>query len=111
MTEPFSCGIGGGGFMVIRTPNGQVTTIDSREGRPTGCSPTFFENGAALPFNEARWSGLPRGRARHRRGLGGAPSRYGTCRSARRCAPAIDVAREASWSTRPSSTRPRPNVD
>src|SRR4051812_11169816 len=31
VTEPFSCGIGGGGFMVIRKPGGGVTTIDSRE--------------------------------------------------------------------------------
>src|SRR5205809_899133 len=31
VTEPFSCGIGGGGFMVIRTASGKVTTIDGRE--------------------------------------------------------------------------------
>src|SRR4051795_12138950 len=32
--EPLSCGIGGGGFMVIRTPAGQTTTIDTREIAP-----------------------------------------------------------------------------
>ena len=28
VTEPFSCGLGGGGFIVIRTAGGAVTTID-----------------------------------------------------------------------------------
>ena len=43
VTEPFSCGIGGGGFMVIRTADGAVTTIDGRETAPhamRGDSPT-----------------------------------------------------------------------
>src|SRR3954471_12617485 len=31
VTEPFSCGVGGGGFMVIRTADGRVVTIDGRE--------------------------------------------------------------------------------
>src|SRR5215218_6631424 len=62
VTEPFSCGIGGGGFMVIRTRNGRITTIDSREESPAAMQPTsFFEDGAALPFDEARWSGLSAG--------------------------------------------------
>src|ERR687889_562523 len=34
VTEPFSAGIGGGGFMVIRTRHGRVTTIDGRETAP-----------------------------------------------------------------------------
>src|SRR4051794_32223127 len=34
VVEPYSCGIGGGGFMVIRTPRGKVTTIDARELSP-----------------------------------------------------------------------------
>src|ERR687894_148190 len=51
VVEPYSCGIGGGGFMVIRTPRGRVTTIDSRETAPAAMQPdSFFENGAALPL-------------------------------------------------------------
>src|ERR687895_1270670 len=62
VVEPFSCGIGGGGFMVIRTPDGGITTIDSREEAPAGMKPrSFFENGVVLPFNDARFSGLSPG--------------------------------------------------
>jgi gamma-glutamyltranspeptidase / glutathione hydrolase len=62
VTEPFSAGIGGGGFMVIRTPSGQVTTIDGRETAGAAMKPdSFWENGAPLAFNDARWSGLSAG--------------------------------------------------
>ncbi|MDA0185180.1 gamma-glutamyltransferase, partial [Solirubrobacter phytolaccae] len=62
VTEPFSAGIGGGGFMVIRTPRGQVTTIDGRETAGAAMKPdSFWENGAALAFNDARYSGLSAG--------------------------------------------------
>ena len=62
VTEPFSCGIGGGGFMVIRTASGDVTTIDHRELSPAAMEPdSFRENGAPLPFNDARYSGLSAG--------------------------------------------------
>src|SRR5215207_2041873 len=55
VTEPFSAGIGGGGFMVIRTPGGDVTTIDGREEAPAAMTPrSFFEGDAAIaPFTEA----------------------------------------------------------
>ena len=62
VTEPFSAGIGGGGFMVIRTPHGKVTTIDGREKAPSAMEPdSFFENGTPLPFNDARFSGMSAG--------------------------------------------------
>ncbi len=62
VTEPFSSGIGGGGFMVIRTPRGKVTTIDSREAAPAAMTKnSFIENGTPLPFNDARYSGLSGG--------------------------------------------------
>src|SRR5215218_7643964 len=62
VTEPFSCGIGGGGFMVIRTAKGKVTTIDGREKAPRAMRPdSFMENGEDLGFNDARFSGLSAG--------------------------------------------------
>ena len=60
VTEPFSCGIGGGGFLVLYDASRRrVTTIDGREVAPAAMSPTsFWENGVPLPFDEARYSGL-----------------------------------------------------
>ena len=60
VTEPFSCGIGGGGFMVIRTADGEVTTIDGRETAPAAMHPdSFWEAGAPLPFNARAAAGSP----------------------------------------------------
>src|SRR5436190_12119727 len=64
VVEPFSCGIGGGGFMVIRTRHGKVTTIDGREKAPATMQPDSFidpATGTPLPFNDARFSGLSAG--------------------------------------------------
>ena len=62
VTEPFSCGIGGGGFMVIRTAKGKVTTIDGREKAPRAMRPdSFMENGDDIKFDDARFSGLSAG--------------------------------------------------
>jgi gamma-glutamyltranspeptidase/glutathione hydrolase len=79
VVEPFSCGIGGGGFMVIRTRKGDVTTIDSRELSPRAMEPdSFIENGAALAFNAARYSGLSAGVPGTVAGWDRALDRYGT---------------------------------
>jgi gamma-glutamyltranspeptidase/glutathione hydrolase len=94
VTEPFSCGIGGGGFMVIRTPDGRVTTIDSREEAPTGMNPrSFLEGGAALPFNDARFSGLSAGVPGTVDGWRQALRRYGTWSLGRALRAGIDTAR------------------
>src|SRR6478752_9194137 len=47
VVEPYSCGVGGGGFMVIRDgDSGRITTIDSREKAPAAMKPdSFFING------------------------------------------------------------------
>ena len=95
VTEPFSCGIGGGGFMVIYTANdGKVTTIDGRETAPAAMKPdSFWENGSPLPFNEARYSGMSVGVPGTVETWDEALSRYGTFSLARALQPGIDVAR------------------
>jgi gamma-glutamyltranspeptidase / glutathione hydrolase len=95
VTEPFSCGIGGGGFMVIRTPDGGITTIDSREEAPAGMKPrSFFEKGKVLPFSDARFSGLSAGVPGTVDGWQRALRRYGTWSIGRALRAGIDTARD-----------------
>jgi len=94
VTEPFSCGIGGGGFMVIRTAGGRVTTIDGRETAPAAMHPTsMWENAGPLPFNDARYSGLSVGVPGTVETWVDALEKYGTMSLAEVFAPAIHVAR------------------
>ena len=62
VTEPYSCGIGGGGFMVVyRASDGSVSTIDSRETAPADFQPDSFidpATGQPIPFDERVTSGL-----------------------------------------------------
>jgi gamma-glutamyltranspeptidase/glutathione hydrolase len=94
LTEPFSAGIGGGGFMVIhRAGDGLVTTIDHRETAPAAMGPTsFFENGRALGFNDARYSGLSAGVPGTVAGWATALERYGTISLRQALQPAIRLA-------------------
>jgi len=95
VTEPFSCGIGGGGFMVIRTAKGKVTTLDGREKAPAAMEPgSFMEGGKPLAFDPARFSGLSAG-------VPGTPltwvralNKYGTLSLKEALQPGIRVARD-----------------
>jgi gamma-glutamyltranspeptidase / glutathione hydrolase len=94
VTEPFSAGIGGGGFMVIRTAKGKVTTIDSREAAHRAMeSDSLWEGGAPLAFNDARYSGLSAGVPGTVRGWVNALRRYGTMSLRKLLRPAIEIAR------------------
>jgi gamma-glutamyltranspeptidase/glutathione hydrolase len=94
VVEPFSCGIGGGGFMVIRTRDGNVTTIDHRETAPAAMRPdSFWEGGIPLTFNPARFSGLSVGVPGTVRGWDEALRRYGTMSLREALVPGIEVAR------------------
>lgn len=96
VTEPFSCGIGGGGFMVVyRASDGRVSTIDHREAAPAAMRPdSFWVDGKPLPFNDARYSGLSAGVPGTVAGWSQALSRYGTMSLGQVLAPAIAVARD-----------------
>ena len=102
VTEPFSCGIGGGGFMVVyeapKRPRGRprVYTLDHRERAPAAMRPdSLMENGRPLAFNDARYSGLSVGVPGTVRGWAEALRRYGSRRItlAQALAPAIRIAR------------------
>jgi gamma-glutamyltranspeptidase/glutathione hydrolase len=93
VVEPYSSGIGGGGFMVVRNGRGRVATIDGREFAPRAFTSTSFqENGQPIDFDEAVTSGLGVG-------VPGTPAtwslalrRYGTMQLRRLLKPAIRLA-------------------
>jgi gamma-glutamyltranspeptidase/glutathione hydrolase len=60
VTDPFSNGVGGGGFLVYyEARTGKVYTIDGRETAPaTADDKLFQENGVPIPFAEGVTSGL-----------------------------------------------------
>ena len=94
VTDPFSCGIGGGGFMMIYlAKEKRVITIDHREMAPASFTPTvFLENGKELDYDGAIATGTAVGVPGTVRGWHDALSRYGTMTFKQVLAPAIAVA-------------------
>jgi gamma-glutamyltranspeptidase/glutathione hydrolase len=94
VTDPFSCGIGGGGFMVIYlAKDKRVITIDHRETTPAKAGPDLFQqDGKPIDFETAVASGASVGVPGTVRGWHEALERYGSMRFAQVLAPAIAVA-------------------
>ncbi len=95
VTDPFSAGIGGGGFMLIyNAKTKKVTTIDAREKAPSAATATWFNgaNGQPLGFAERVSSGLSVGVPGTIAGWDLALKRYGTKSLAAMVQPAIGVA-------------------
>ena len=94
VTDPYSCGIGGGGFMVIYLAREQrVVTIDSREMAPAAFTPTvFLQNGKPIDFDTAVASGAAVGVPGTVRGWHEALTRYGSMSFKQVLAPAIRTA-------------------
>jgi gamma-glutamyltranspeptidase/glutathione hydrolase len=116
VTEPYSCGIGGGGFMVIRTADGKVTTIDSREESPAAMEPnSFFVDGGppdvADDFDSVRYSGLSAGVPGTVAGWGKALRRYGSWSLKRALRPGVRVARRGFEVDDTFVSQTEPNVE
>jgi gamma-glutamyltranspeptidase/glutathione hydrolase len=95
VVHPFAGNIGGGGFMVIRNPDGSVTTIDHREDAPSGATQNVYlddEGNAARSRSRRGYlaSGVPGTVA----GLLKALAEHGTLDRATVMAPAIRLAEE-----------------
>lgn len=92
---PSSGNIGGGGFMVIRMPDGTVTTIDHRETAPSGATQDVYldEDGNAAR-RRSRVGPLASGVPGTVHGLLSALEKYGTLSRQEVMAPAIRMAEE-----------------
>ncbi|WP_437806335.1 gamma-glutamyltransferase [Sorangium sp. So ce1078] len=79
-TDPFSCGVGGGGFMLVYlAADNKVIAIDHRETAPSGLEASaFYENGAPIALDELVTSGLSVGVPGTVRGWSEALRRHGT---------------------------------
>ena len=94
VTQPFSGGIGGGGFMLVYLADEErVVTVDSREEAPLAYFPeVFLEDGEVIPFGERVTSGLGVGVPGTVRGWEAALERYGTMDLRRLLLPAMSLA-------------------
>src|SRR5690606_17092570 len=93
VTHPTAGNIGGGGFMVIRFPDGRVTAFDFREKAPLRAHPTMFldsagEYSSRIHHNSHIAVGVPGTVA----GFALAHERYGTKGWSDLVRPAVDLA-------------------
>ncbi len=94
VTEPYSAGLAGGGFLVYYDArHRKVHTIDGRETAPRAMTATSLqENGAPIPFDQAVTSGLSVGVPGSVAQWDLALRRFGTISLGEALRPAIDIA-------------------
>jgi gamma-glutamyltranspeptidase / glutathione hydrolase len=91
VVEPYSCGLGGGGFLTVYSArDGKVHTIDARETAPARMKANAF--GGLTPFENQRVSGMSVGVPGTLRAWQNALDEYGTWPLRRALAPGIAAA-------------------
>jgi gamma-glutamyltranspeptidase / glutathione hydrolase len=102
VVEPQSSGIGGGGFYVRASPDGNVETLDGRETAPAAATPQWLlgRDGKPVGFRDAVRSGLSTGVPGNVALAAEAHARHGKLAWAKLFEPAIRLAREG-WSLSP----------
>jgi gamma-glutamyltranspeptidase/glutathione hydrolase len=93
VTQPFSTGIGGGAFVLIRRASGEVVAIDGRETAPAAAARDMFVQ-PGVPEDASRVGALAVATPGLVAGLALALERYGTLPLARVLEPAIALAEQ-----------------
>jgi len=89
-----SCGIGGGGFMLVRTAEGDVHALDYRERAPEAAHRDLYRRGDEILRAQSRNGGLAVGVPGEIAGLEAARERFARLPRATLMAPAIALARD-----------------
>jgi gamma-glutamyltranspeptidase / glutathione hydrolase len=94
VVEPQSSGIGGGGFMMIRTKTGETVMVDTREMAPASATKDMFlgADGRPLPFATASQTGKAVGVPGAVKGANETLAKYGSKTLGDVMAPAINLA-------------------
>ncbi len=94
VTHPSAGNIGGGGFMVLRLPDGSSAALDYRERAPAAAHRDMFLDAAGEPTRASRVGALAAGIPGNVAGLGEAHARWGSLPWAELIGPAIALARD-----------------
>ena len=91
VTQPFSAGIGGGAFLLIRSPEGELVALDARETAPAAATPDMYTR-PGVPERASLSGPLAVATPGFVSGLAAALRRYGTLTLAEVLEPAVALA-------------------